>query len=202
MRPTTLPAVLLILSFALGCSKAPSSPRPDPAPSVRAASPTTSQPAVSGHVGMLMPADLQFVEVLSGTAFFSLQRDGVLRVGDRVVGQLSPAGTFTFGHTPGRVTATLSNIGRVEIVASDGTDLHQISGELGRLLRDYGGRVESGYTIQPDDTATIPLARPLSFDAEGRLSERGLMVQGLTPQTRRTAMFIYVLVSTVASPPS
>ena len=65
------------------------------------------------------------------------------------------------------------------------------------MLRDYEGRVESGYAIQRDGTATIARARPLSFDAEGRLSERGLVVHGLTPHNRRTAMFVYVLLTTI-----
>jgi len=196
LRASPLSIVLLSLGLAPGCGGAPSqggTVRP-----IQPAAPAQNQPPVSGQAGPLAPTDLQFVEVSTGTVFFSLQReDGLLRVGDHVVGQLLPDGTFVFSHTEAGVTASLSDAGRVLIVASEGVDLTKIPGELGRLLRDYGGSVESGYTIQQDGNATIPRGRPVSLSAEGHLSEGGLAVQGLTPQTRRTAMFVYVLLSTI-----
>jgi hypothetical protein len=136
------------------------------------------------------PPDLQFVN--DGLTYFSL-REGSLRVADRVVAHLSPDGVLVFDEKAGRITATIDARGRVAIVAAEGTDLSRVQGHLGLELRKFGGRIESAYTIHPDGTATIPLGETLAFDAEGRIS--GLVVHGLTPRNRRTAMFIYVLLT-------
>ncbi|MBK9072511.1 MAG: hypothetical protein IPL79_16160 [Myxococcales bacterium] len=186
MRRLTIPVALLIVGLGLGCR----GPTPKLAPT------PSAQPNLGG-AGAMLVADLQYVDISSGMTFFSLQRDGVFRAGKRIVGRLDGAGTFVFDDTQGRVTATLSENGRIAIIASEGTDLAAIPGRLGRLLTDFEGRVESGYTLGSDATATIALGNTLAFDDQGRLADREMMVKGLTPQTRRTAMFLYLVLAMI-----
>ncbi len=177
---------LLFLSIA--CS----AHRVEPPARVFASPPTPL--AIPDREGTLPLANMQFViEGATSAVLFRLDGNS-LYVGQHLEGDFSSDGTFVFNHMDQRVTASLTDGGRVVIVASEGPDL---PGDLGRLLRSAGGRLESGYVIRPDGTATMARSAPLSFDTEGRLSRGGLVVRGRTPETRRTAMFIYVLQSMV-----
>jgi hypothetical protein len=138
---------------------------------------------------------LRFLEPESGTTFFSVEGDGTLRFFERVLGTLGSDLTFTFAGTGGMVTASVTDSGRVVIATTKGVDLGRLPENLSRLLREQGGRVESPYSIQADGSATAPRVKPLSFDAQGHLSERGLLVEGLTPENRRAAMFVYLVMT-------
>ena len=145
---------------------------------------------------VLVRAELAFVEPRDGVTRFSLGGNGELRAGKQLVGILSTDETFSFAGGNGEVTAKLDRTGRVEITAAAG-DHPALPGDLNKLLHDYNGTVRSGYAIDADGTATIALARPLAFAADGTLSSGALRVVGLTAKTRRTAMFMYVLLSTI-----
>ncbi len=132
------------------------------------------------------------------TTFLALHADGQLRVGDRDLGRVSSDGTFLFSDGGGLVSARLTEDGRVVLLVRKGTDLAKIPGALGRVLRAHGGELASAYTIHDDGTAHAVRARPLSFDGDGRLSERGLVVRGLTAATRRTALFVYLIATTIS----
>ncbi len=151
----------------------------------------------AGPTDRLPAAELTFL--LGGRPFMALQADGLLRVGEHTMGRLSRDGTFFFEEGEGRVTARLTDDGRVVVQAAQGINPARIAGPLGAALRRHGeNKIESAYTIHDDGTASAPRVQPLSFDPDGRLSERGIVVHGLTMANRRTALFVYLLVATIS----
>lgn len=177
-----------LLGLACGRARAPvamTTPVPETAPSERAAevAPAATIP------------DLRFVDAQSGGVLFALAPDGTLRLGTQVLGVLGDDVVFRFASTIGAVTARLTADGHVVIAAVDGTDLATVNGEVGKLLRTFQGRIASAYVIDATGTATAPRVPPLSFDEQGKLVGTALSVPGLTARHRRTAMFVYVLLT-------
>ncbi len=174
-----------------GCSRSSSKP----APSTEAI-PSASEGEARAPARLTL-SELTFL--MDGEApFIVLHADGLLRVSDREWGRLVPDGTFSFSEGGGLVSARLTEEGRVLVFAREGTDLAKLPGALGKLFREYGqNEIASAYTIRGDGTAIAPRGAPLFFDDHGRLSEKGLVVRGLSAETRRTALFVYLIVATV-----
>lgn len=157
-------------------------------------------PPVVGHTAVgpatQRATSLEFIDEQTGGVFFTLGGDGTLRIGDTVVGVMAADGRLTFSGMEG-VSAVLGAGGRVTLEARNGTDLAGLPGEIGTLLRDYQGHMASAYVIDADGVATAERAPRLEFDERGKLVGTALSVPGLPKERRRTAMFIYVLLSMI-----
>ena len=144
------------------------------------------------------PSELRFTDAQSGGVFFAVLADGTLRVGKQDLGHLTttPAILFTFAPAYHGATARLTADGHVVLEAPPAA-LATLPGDLGKLLRDYDGKVSSAYVIDADARATAPHASPLTFDDAGHLTGTSLSVPGLAAPDRRAAMFVYVLLSMI-----
>lgn len=140
--------------------------------------------------------DLEFVLDESDAVLFALRSSGELLVGDRSLGRLEPDGAFVFTGVNQGASAVLAGDGRVR-VSADPSALGPMDSEVGELLRSSDGTVHSGYRIAPDATASIARGPTLELDADGRIPGRGLAVRNLSASTRLTAMFVYVLLTTI-----
>jgi len=126
-------------------------------------------------------------------ALFTLSETGELRAGTTSIGTLRADGTLVFTASAD-VTAKLDEDGRLEIWGPEDT-IAALPGYLTRLLRVSEGHVRSSFDIHPDGSAEL-VDRTLTIAADGTLDGR-LRVEGVTPATRKTAMFIYALMSTI-----
>jgi hypothetical protein len=159
-----------------------------PLPAARATAPNASGPSTT-----LAPADLGFEpRAEPGTSLFTMSRDGELRSGTNLIGTLEHDGVLTFA-ADGRVTARL--VDGVVVITGPSSPASGLPGDLSKLLHDYEGTIRSAFTIHDDGTAMLA-NQPVTIDADGVLDKR-LRVTGLTPATRRMAMFIYALMSTI-----
>ncbi|MDI1447342.1 hypothetical protein [Polyangium sp. 6x1] len=161
-------ALLLAAVALLGaCTPAP---RPSISPVVDAA----AEPPVSAvgepPDGLLVLADLRVLQ--RGEPYLTLYRNGLLTQAGDVLGTLHSSGVF---------------------VALDGDR---------SLVLKADGTVpipEATLVLSPEGTATLQMPgvppQKLSFDAEGRLVGDGpeTRVEGMAPDTRRTAMFVILL---------
>jgi len=184
-----------IASIVLGCASplaTPTNERGREGQPVAAAPPASTvtacgkSNATSSDFPPVAPADLRFTK--DARPFFSLDRAGTLRIGDEELGTLGADGVFQYTDNPAEATLTDDD----NYTATPGG-----GGRLvlrGRTLGMGGGLLKSAYVVYPDGNASLPDGSTVCFDEKGRLSDGRAEVEGLTPENRRTAMFVYLLV--------
>ncbi|MDC0740032.1 hypothetical protein [Polyangium mundeleinium] len=162
---TTRRLLLAALAFAGGCTPAP---QPSTSPPRAACEPASS--CESPPEGLLMLAELRVFA--RDEPFVTLYRNGLLVQRGEVLGTLHSDGTFV--DLGGTLHITMNADGTVPISA-------------GTLVLDEAGVA----TIRTPDR---PPQR-MHFDAAGHIvgTERDFRVEGMTPATRRTAMFVFLL---------
>ena len=179
-------------TFALVLLVACSHPSASQAPSNAAAA---SSASVAAAPASLVIAPISFEPPGKSVTVFQLAADGTLTAGAQVLGQLTSDGKLTFAGAGGAVVAQLGSDGTVEIRGPKDVRTSELPGDLANLLRSYDGVIRPAYIIEAD-RATISHNRPATFDDHDVLDNR-LHVTGLTPATKRTALFVYVVLSAI-----
>lgn len=167
----TRPLLLAALALAGGCTAAP---RPSSPPAVDVAAEPPVSAVEEPPDGLLVLADLRVLR--RGEPYLTLYRNGLLTQAGDVLGTLHSSGVFV--ALDGDRSIVLKADGTVPIPEAI---------------------PEATLILSPEGTATLQMPgvppRELSFDAEGRFVGGGpeTRVEGMAPDTRRTAMFVILL---------
>ncbi|APR78873.1 Hypothetical protein A7982_04220 [Minicystis rosea] len=124
----------------------------------------------------------------------TLRADGHVTFVDKPLGTLRADGRFTFAADD-RLVATLNEDGSVWLTGPQ--DIQKdLPGSLARDLRSFEGRIRSAFVIDERGDARGG-GLVLQLLPGGETSDGRLVVVGLTPKTRRTAMYLIVLLTTI-----
>jgi hypothetical protein len=139
---------------------------------------------------------LEIVPVGWTSPVLTLKADGRVTLVDTPLGTLRADGRFSFAVDE-RVVATLDEDGSVSITGPQDVR-EKLPGSLARDLRSFEGRIRSAFLIDGSGDARGS-GSTLHLLPGGKMSDGRLVVVGLAPSTRRTAMYMIVLLSMVVN---
>lgn len=198
MRARTRILLVPILVGA-GCgSRAPAIAPPEVGTHAAAA---TAVPGPAPHASLeetstarLTIAPLEIIPVGWPAPVLTLKTDGRVTFVDKPLGTLGGDGRFTFAADE-RVVATLNDNGALWVTGPQDIP-KDLPGSLARNLRSFEGRIESAFVMDARGDARGG-GSVLRLLPEGKTSDGRLVVVGLTPSTRRTAMYLIVLLTII-----
>jgi hypothetical protein len=182
------PTAVFLLIVEVGCASDPpaTATRPVAEPRVGAAEPARETPSR----GRLTIAPLKIAPVGSRTPMLTLEADGRVSLVDEPLGTLHADGRLVFVADE-QVVATVGEDGRVEITGPQNAR-QRLPGTLAGDLRAFEGRMRSAFVIDERGDAR-GAGGVLQLLPGGETSDGRLVVIGMTPSTRRTAMYLIVL---------